>query len=630
MDGVNMKKQVINTHDALRARFVGSFLAAAILTTLALPAAAEDFTLGADNSVQGSLVTTISLGTAMRTSGRDAALYQPANGNSQGLATGVGGNSDDGELNFGRGDVYSTPLKLISELALKTDHYGTLVRFKAWYDYTLENRDVPHGNEANNYAENNRLSDEGFEPLQKFMGVYLLDAYAYGNWKTDGGNSFNLRVGRQALNWGESLFIQGVNQISPLDLTALHSPGTEIKEVLLPVGMVDGTWGIAGGPSIEAFYEFQWEPTNVDPCGTFFSSVDAGIGPNAGASGCNGGLVQAPDVTNWLKKLYVPLGATQTPTNAGQYGAAMRYYVPMLDTEFGLYAMNINARTPVLDGVRGAVPFEAQAALGPVVHAFWDYPENIKIYGLSAATTVAKWSIGAELSYTPSYPTQISAGDLVAGLLYGPAGHIPPQFWGPVGPTVLATPIGGVVQGWTNTKKTQFQVNATQAFANVLGAQTFTVAGEAAISDASGFAPGLRYGRGFVFGTAQSPSYGPLNNVVAGGCPPLNTPNQPGCENAGFMTTTAWGYRLRGQLDYSNFMNSGITVSPNLAWSQDVHGTSVDGQFIGGRQSLAGGFKLNYQKKYTFAALYTWYDNNAQWDPLRDRDNLSLSVSATF
>jgi Protein of unknown function (DUF1302) len=195
---------------------------------------------------------------------------------------------------------------------------------------------------------------------------------------------------------------------------------------------------------------------------------------------------------------------------------------------------------------------------------------------------------------------------------------------------VAATPIGGVVQGWTNTKKTQFQVNALQAFANVLGAQTFTVAGEAAISDASDFAPGLRYGRGFVFGTAESPSFGPLNNSVAGGCPPLNTPHQPGCANEGFMSTVAWGYRMRGQLDYANFMNSGMTLSPNLAWSQDVHGTSVDGQFIGGRQSLAGGFKVNYQKKYTFAAQYVWYANSAQWDPLRDRDNLSLSVSATF
>jgi hypothetical protein len=622
-------KTVITACEAPCARF-GTFVAAAALAASGSPAVAADFTLGADKNIEGSVVTTLSLGTAFRMTARDPALYAPANGNLQGLPTGLGGNSDDGDLNFGKGAVYSTPLKLISELALKKDNFGTLIRVKAWYDYTLVNSEVPHGNEANGYVANDTLSDRGFEPLQKFQGIYLLDAYGYGNWKTDGGDSINVRVGRQALNWGESLFIQGVNQISPLDLTALHSPGTEIKEVLLPVGMIDATWGISGGPSIEAFYEFQWDPTNVDPCGTFFSSVDAGIGPNAGSSGCNGGLVQAPDATNWAKKLYVPLGATETPSNGGQYGAAMRYYVPKLDTEFGLYAMNINARTPVLNGVRGAVPFEAQAPLGPVVQAFWQYPENIKVYGLSAATTIAKWSVGAELSYTPNYPTQISAGDLVAGLLYGPAGKIPSQFWGPMGPSVLATPIGGVVQGWSNTKKTQFQVNAVQAFANVLGAQTFSVAGEAAISDASGFTPGLRYGRGFVFGTAQSPSFGPLNNAVAGGCPPLNTPNQAGCANEGFMTTTAWGYRLRGQLDYANFLNSGMTLSPNLAWSQDVHGTSVDGQFIGGRQSLAGGFKVNYQKKYTLGLQYVWYANSAQWDPLRDRDNLALSVSATF
>ena len=284
----------------------------------------------------------------------------------------------------------------------------------------------------------------------------------------------------------------------------------------------------------------------------------------------------------------------------------------------------------MLNGIKGAVPFQAQAPLGPVVKAFWEYPEDIQVYALSAATTLAGWAVGSELSYTPKFPTQINAGDLVAALLYGPAGKIPSQFWGPMGPTIIATPIGGEVQGWTNTHKTQFQVNAMQAFSNVLGAETFTAAGEVAGSWASGFQPGLRYGRGFVFGIAQDPSYGAVNNAVAGGCPALNSPNQPGCVADGFMTTFAWGYRLRGQLDYYNFMNSGITVSPSLAWAQDVRGVSVDGQFNGGRQVLGLGVNLNYQKKYNLGVQYVWYANGAQWDPLRDRDYISVNASVSF
>jgi Protein of unknown function (DUF1302) len=605
-------------------------LGAAVLAALAAPVAATEFSFGEDNDIKGSFNATLSAGAAWRMQGRDSALYQPSNGNQQGLPTGRGGNSDDGELNYGNGKMYDSFVNLIADLSLKKDTYGGLVRFKAWYDYTKSQSNVPHGNEANKYSPASPLSDAGFEPLAKFDGIYLLDAYVYNTWKTDGGDSINVRVGRQALNWGESLFIQGVNQISPLDIPALRRPGTEIKEAILPVGMVYANWGIANGPSIEGFYQFEWQQTTIDPCGTYFSSTDAGIGPKAASSGCNGGFVQAPDNPSFGKGLYVPLTDTKKASNGGQFGAAIHYFVPAVDTEFGLYGMNINSRVPVLSGIRGVVPFAAQAPLGPVVKAFWEYPDNIQVYGASASTTLAGWAVGAELSYIPNFPAQINGGDLLAGLLYGPAGKIPSQFWGPFGPTVLATPVGGVAQGWTKVEKTQFQVNAVQAFANVLGAENFTVAGEVAGSWASGFAPGLRYGRGFVFGIAQDPSYGAVNSVVPGNCPALNTPNNPGCVAGGFMTGSAWGYRLRGQLDYYNLWNTGVTVSPTLAWAQDVHGVSVDGQFNGGRQVLGLGVNMSYQKRYNMGVQYVWYANSAQWDALRDRDYISFNASMAF
>jgi hypothetical protein len=57
------------------------------------------------------------------------------------------------------------------------------------------------------------------------------------------------------LNWGENLFIQnGVNVISPFDVTALRRPGSEIREALLPVGMVYAnlglTYNLSSRPSI--------------------------------------------------------------------------------------------------------------------------------------------------------------------------------------------------------------------------------------------------------------------------------------------------------------------------------------------------------------------------------------------
>ena len=102
-----------------------------------------------------------------------------------------------------------------------------------------------------------KLSDDGFEDLQKFSGAYLLDAYAYGSFGV-GDSDLQLRLGRQVVNWGESVFIQGINQINPIDVTALRRPGTEVKEVLLPVLMAYANWGFSFG-SVEAFYQFDWE-----------------------------------------------------------------------------------------------------------------------------------------------------------------------------------------------------------------------------------------------------------------------------------------------------------------------------------------------------------------------------------
>lgn len=116
----------------------------------------------------------------------------------------------------------------------------------------------------------------------------------------------------------------------------------------------------------------------------------------------------------------------------------------------------------------------------------------------------------------------------------------------------MATPIGSEFNAYDRANKTMLILNAVNAFPDVLGAQSALLAGEADRSCAGGLDPNLRYGRGYVFGIARSPSYGPYNEVVAGDCPLLNSPNQPGCAPDGFTSNFAWGYRLRAQLNYAN------------------------------------------------------------------------------
>ena len=56
----------------------------------------------------------------------------------------------------------------------------------------------------------------------------------------------------------------------------------------------------------------------------------------------------------------------------------------------------------------------------------------------------------------------------------------------------------------------------------------------------------------------------------------------------------------------------------------------MDGQFNGGRQVLGVGVNLSYQKKYNLGVQYVVYANGATWDPLRDRDYISVNANVSF
>ncbi len=639
---------------------------------LSFSAQALDFEAGDGTKIIWN--TTVSLGTAKRAGNADPKLLHPANAGLQGISGASGGNTDDSDLNYAKGATFSTLLKLVSDVEVKHDNLGGLVRVKAWSDYALKDNNVIHGSFNNNYAPYTPLSDKGFENLAKFSGAALLDAYVYGNFAT-GDSELRVTGGRHVLNWGESLFLQGLNQISPIDVSALRKPGAEIREALLPVSMLSASWGLGKGVSIDGFAQFQRATAVLDGCGTYFLTVDASVGPNA-QNACAGGylLAKAPagDATAKAGGLYIPAVETVLPRSSGQFGLAAHFPVEVIDTEFGLYAMNIDARTPILSGVKGNSPFLATTPLIPGLSQakiFWEYPESVHIYGISATTTMAGWSIGSELSHTPNLPVQVAPGDMLGTLVYGTqknvlsallAGLLPPSAaalaptyaglmnanGGPLSARWNALAAGAVFHGYDRIRKTQLQVNAIQMFSNVAGANTLTLAGELGMQWANvpGGADPVRYGRSFVFGIANAPSYnlgaytslpgaaGAVGSALtaAGVCPVLNTAGQAGCANDGFATSYAWGYRLRAQLAYTDAFGLGVTLKPTLSWSDDQKGYSVDGMFNQGRRVTGFSVGAEYAKKYNAEIGYVTYNRSAAWDPLRDRDYYFASANVAF
>ena len=237
--------------------------------SLALGAAgtqAATFNIG---EIEGRFDSTLSIGASWAMDSPDRAFIGSRNGGSASTQT-----SDDGRLNFKKGETFSKIFKGIHDLELKYGDTGVFVRGKYWYDFELkdENR------EFKNISDSNRK--EGAQA----SGGQILDVFIYHNYNI-ADLPGTVRLGKQVVSWGESTFIgSGINAINPIDVSAFRRPGSEVKEGLIPVNMFYISQSLTDNLSAEAFYQLEWDQTVVDNCGTFFSQ------PDVIADGCTDNL----------------------------------------------------------------------------------------------------------------------------------------------------------------------------------------------------------------------------------------------------------------------------------------------------------------------------------------------------
>lgn len=284
-------------------------------------------------------------------------------------------NDDDGNINVERGEVFSSPLKVISELSGQWENYGFYVSGKAFYDHAVRNLGE---NQQGNYGPigtDNTLggqviADPQRRPLRDPLrgdGAYdaalsdlkLLDAYVYGNWDV-ADMPLNIRLGRQVVSWGESTFVQGgVSSYLPLDVAALYQPGLELKEVFLPQGTAYASLGLPANVTVEAMYVYEHEKSELPACGTMFSMSD--VLTRGCAYAVSKGDVFLDNATGELAELIpgVPLGVfpsplimprvrDEDPSDQGQYGVALRYYADWMGqgTDLGVYFVNFHSKLP--------------------------------------------------------------------------------------------------------------------------------------------------------------------------------------------------------------------------------------------------------------------------------------------
>lgn len=624
-------------------RIVVSTIAAAVATAFAAPASAVDFEFG--DGWKGSWDNNVSLGTAWRMNNPDQKLYSASGAALSGLPGGQAPNTvDEGNQNYHKGDRFTTLAKWFTELQVQKGDMGALIRAKAWYDYTLNKEDVHYGNQPNGYRKA-PLSDDGFEALNKFDGVYLLDAYVYNTFDV-GGKPLQLRVGNQVVNWGESLFVQGLNQINPIDVPSFHKPGAQLKEVFLPVPIVFASQSLGSLGSLEAFYQVKWQATPLDVgCGNYWALALSNMATSIGK--CNNAISIAGGSQPMGTTLgtYISAIDTNKPSDSGQFGLAYRFNIDALDTEFGLYGMKYHSRLPIVSIVNLAnAKTQPKGALGFAApfDVIWEYPEDIKAFGISATTNVLGWSLAGELSQRRDVPVQVDGNDLLNSGVAASGMVIPgtPIAWGPYGPDALAssglTGGSGYLPGYTRANITQFQVNTVKAGNRLLGGDFYVFVAEAGfqwnnLPDYKKDPNAVRYGRAFLTGGGSNQNYAlPLGLPAGTSSCALGLATTPeGCDNDGYVSRFAWGYRLKMDVTYNDVFY-GVAMTPSIFFSHDVKGVSADSQFNEDRMALGLAVKFNYNKKYSLDIGATMFNHAASYDTLRDRDFFHATASMSF
>lgn len=547
-----------------------------------------------------SLDTTLSYGVSYRMEARDDKLIAQANGG-RGSNAGLI-NSDDGDLNFAKHDLFSEVLKVVSEMDLRfQDNYGVFVRGRAFYDFVLEDETLPH-----RQISNAGLNEAG-------SSVDLLDAFVYGSWELDE-HALNARLGRQVINWGESLFYQnGIGATNPVDINALRAPGSEIKEAYVPTLMAYGSFALRENLSVEGYWQpgWAWEKSKIDPCGTYYSTLDV-LG-----EGCNylsvpplqeplagGQAFDSPDMAQayvdglpagfvnnlrkgYLPNTFMPRGKDIDADHAAQYGAALRWYVPALnETELGLYYLRYNMQVPMLGLTVGntvILPVVGVLPNASTASYYAEYLEKRDLYGISFNTSVGGGglfnglSVAGELSYRPDTPIALGLNEYLPTALLG---------------SQQGLAVGTRLDGYHEKDMYQASLTALYNFTNLLGANSALLSSEVVGSHVQGLGSKIDY-------------YS--------------------------ATPSAYGAQANLQLTYNNVFNF-VTVIPSVGYQYGINGVApqLTNGLVEDTKSYSMGVDAVYQESLTVGAKYVGYSGGQLLNKRSDRDFLSLNVKYSF
>lgn len=381
--------------------------------------------------------------------------------------------TDDGNLNYDRGDIVFATAKWNSRLRLDWDNFG--FEFSGLYFFDPVNRGFME-NKPNIILPENCDGQPGTDCPQPGVAAAIPRS---ANAEREIGDDFQLRnanlwlrfpvwneqqaelrIGRQVMTWGVNTFgiATNINIINPADLNALVRPGGELFELFTPQNMVTLQAGITENWGFDAWYQLEWRPYGFPAKGSFYSFFDAGNDPEPGEA-IPLPFSKVPDDPHQVGTPASPLAAAvsatsfsalrdanREPSDSGQFGFSLYHFAEWLGgTEIGLHFANYHSRIPSASFTAAqasctrregnannrdtsnlleflddcGIPFvdtpgENGFEALPIDTAryFLDYPEDIRLFALSFNRSLFGANVHGELSYRPNHPVQVALEDV--------------------------------------------------------------------------------------------------------------------------------------------------------------------------------------------------------------------------
>ncbi len=271
---------------------------------------------------------------------------------------------------------------------------------------------------------------------------------------------------------------------------------------------------------------------------------------------------------------------------------------------------------------------------------FLEYPEDIKLFGVSFNTTIGDWGVQGEVSYRDDQPFQLDTDQLTIAALG--ASCIFDALLSPIvmsgavdrlqtvaGGTCGSTPVGSVREftGYVREEVLTFDVGTTATYAqsnpfvSLVGADLgvlLTEVGGMWVPDVP--AEGN-------FGTAQY-----ANVCTSGTDLPMKgflaLSSRAGCRPTEF----SYGYVLVGQLQYNNAFGTPITLTPQVAFRHDVKGNSPAplSNYREGTKQVSLAVNGSFQSSWRGGVSYTNIFGNEKYNNNGDKDFVAINLSYSF